>query len=302
MPEKKKLIYILGTMRSGTTLLCSLLGEANGAVAVGEPHQLLRGRKQHYICSCGNNLDVCDFWKPIFSSHVTRDEFAILSDSLNLFRPFVTTLHEFLALVGFKGLISQQVLDVLRRFYEGIYEVSGASVIIDDSKLLNHLFLLRELNLFDIYVIHLVRDPRAVAFSWARKKETRIPGRFMVTYPPFVSAGKWFRVHLLNLLAHGFVDQDHFLRLRYEDLAQNPQQVMEAINNKFGLTSQLVFDEQNDFYANKDVHLLFSNSSSPQKGINHVRFDSEYKRKASWGLKAVVTFVCWPLMVLFGYR
>ena len=60
---------------------------------------------------------------------------------------------------------------VLIPLYEAIAEVARARVVVDSSKLPTYAMLLDGIEGVDVRVAHLVRDPRAAAFSWQRKKE-----------------------------------------------------------------------------------------------------------------------------------
>ncbi len=63
--------------------------------------------------------------------------------------------------------------------YEHLVDVTGARVIVDASKRLEDAAVLAGLPLVDHHVLHIVRDPRAVVFSWSRLKSS--PDR--VKYP-----------------------------------------------------------------------------------------------------------------------
>src|SRR5438067_9142701 len=54
--------------------------------------------------------------------------------------------------------------------YRAIADVTGAKVVVDSSKRPSDAALLPLLEGVDPYFIHLVRDPRAVAFSWRGQK------------------------------------------------------------------------------------------------------------------------------------
>src|SRR4028119_1802817 len=66
---------------------------------------------------------------------------------------------------------------VLERLYRAIQRVSGAGVIVDSSKRFSYAVLLSLLPFGDLRVVHLVRDSRAVAYSWARSSESTVGRR-----------------------------------------------------------------------------------------------------------------------------
>ena len=57
-----------------------------------------------------------------------------------------------------------------RFLYSSIMARTGCSVIVDSSKFASYGHLLASNPAFDVRVIHLVRDSRAVAHSWQRRK------------------------------------------------------------------------------------------------------------------------------------
>lgn len=297
---RKKLIYIAGTMRSGTTLLCRLLGESNDTIALGEPHNLLRHLNGFNTCSCGEDVEKCRFWSKIFLNQTNKEEFIAVRDELTLNVKGKTALQELLLMIGIDFYTTKKQIELLHRFYSKIYLTTKASVLIDDSKVLQYLYILKELDLFDIYVIHLIRDPRAVAFSWARKKVTQ-NNQYMMTHSPIISAIKWFRTHLFILISHGFVNSERYIQIRYEDLTANPSDVLKKINQTLGLINPIIFNQKNEFYIQKEDHLLFSNPSTLKMGPNIIKLDAEFRKKGKWWSNTLVTLICWPLMVWFNY-
>src|SRR5215510_10620705 len=66
MPGKLKIIYVVGTGRSGSTLLGRILGEASGFVHVGELQFFWkRGIMGAGPCSCGLAIPNCDHWQSV---------------------------------------------------------------------------------------------------------------------------------------------------------------------------------------------------------------------------------------------
>ena len=58
----------------------------------------------------------------------------------------------------------------LGKLYRAVQETTGSRVIVDSSKLPSYGYVLGMTPGVDLYVVHLVRDPRAIAYSWLRKK------------------------------------------------------------------------------------------------------------------------------------
>ena len=62
--EKVKIIYILGSGHSGTTMLEILLSHHPQAISIGEawvlPKRLTTA--SHVVCACGVPFSECEFW------------------------------------------------------------------------------------------------------------------------------------------------------------------------------------------------------------------------------------------------
>ena len=110
----------------------------------------------------------------------------------------------------------------IEQVLERISEATGASVFVDTSKAPDFAVALSELSNVDLYVLNLVRDPRAVACSWYKKKRS-----FSALIK---NARDWLR-RQQQLEAWRSDLGDRFMIVRYEDLAANPVDTIEAIAN-----------------------------------------------------------------------
>src|SRR6185436_15662226 len=102
---------------------------------------------------------------------------------------------------GYKAKL-QAYTDVLGRLYQGINHVSGGRIIVDSSKVPPFAFLINQVPQVDLHVVHLVRDSRATAYSWQRKKirpEIHWKTEYMAQYSPVRSALEWT---VMNGLLH----------------------------------------------------------------------------------------------------
>ena len=75
---KRKILYVAGYGRSGSTLLCAVLGAPEHTVPVGE----FKGLFSHYatgrVCSCNKVLSECPFWCAV------ADDFKVAHPDLTL--------------------------------------------------------------------------------------------------------------------------------------------------------------------------------------------------------------------------
>lgn len=101
---------------------------------------------------------------------------------------------------------------------------SGASVLVDASKSWQRLALLSKSRDFDLRVIHMLRDGRAVYNSYRRKYRR-----------PVFALTKWPRFTVAALLLRRGFPASTWLDLRYEDLATNPELSLAGVCTFLGL-------------------------------------------------------------------
>src|SRR6185503_18486197 len=80
------------------------------------------------------------------------------------------------------------------RLYAAVAEVAGAEVIVDASKWPGQALALQRGADTEICLLHLVRDPRGVAYSWAKQVQRPHAGEHesvMATNNPATGAGRW---------------------------------------------------------------------------------------------------------------
>ena len=92
-----------------------------------------------------------------------------------------------------EGLLdSQQAMVDFLNLVMAEPDIAKLPIMIDSSKWPTYGFLLSTIESFDMYVLHLVRDPRACAFSWQRKKEIE-PGKYLdIQSPTFTTSSTDF--------------------------------------------------------------------------------------------------------------
>ncbi|MDJ0812417.1 MAG: sulfotransferase [Woeseiaceae bacterium] len=103
---------------------------------------------------------------------------------------------------------------------ESLSRVTGARTFVDSSKAPAYARELSTLPGLDVYVLNLVRDPRAVACSWYKKKRS-IPALVK-------NARDWLR-RQQQLEDWSAELGERFMTVRYEDLAAAPQETIATI-------------------------------------------------------------------------
>src|SRR4051794_28113289 len=182
-----KVLSIVGPGRSGTTILASVLGEAEGFMSVGELRWLWRrGLLERRSCGGGVPPAECPVWSRIVpgvldGAGATASGVAAAQDELSSRRHRLRAIRS--AAGGEDGWEALDLVrDVTGRLVSAIAGTTGAMVIVDSSKRAQDAAVLAALDDVDHYVLHMVRDPGAVAFSWQRRGKNRPPAR--PTPPP----------------------------------------------------------------------------------------------------------------------
>ena len=63
----RKILYISGSGRSGTTLIGNILGQVDGICNAGQIFDVwTRGVESNVLCGCGKNFHECELWREVF--------------------------------------------------------------------------------------------------------------------------------------------------------------------------------------------------------------------------------------------
>jgi hypothetical protein len=220
-----KLIYIGGYGHSGSTLLEYLLTGCTELVACGEVASVVRDRLKKKHCTCGRRSEACPIWSQVLSSGA----------------PLTEKTHEALTL----ALLARAG----KRF----------DLMVDSTKTaLGHAlapFRLRRALGEDFLLVHLVRDPRAVAWSAIKKTERRKMTVNRRLYCARVALA-WSAANLACEL-FGLFHPKQYLRLRYEDFVAAPREKLDRIfqrmlpGAKFHAATLGVTDNRHQLYGNR---------------------------------------------------
>jgi hypothetical protein len=312
MTEQVPVLYIGGHGRSGSTIMAQTLGQIPGFVNVGELWQVWhRGLRENERCGCGHPFYSCEFWRAV------GDEAFGGWDNVDVnkmvaFRPYLEGLRytPHYALAANSGIRSRKISTlleecgpVLERLYRAIQRVSGARVIVDSSKLSSYAVLLSLLPFANLRVVHLVRDSRAVAYSWQRTKESPavVGGRLMPRMSPAKASRRWSLQNYSYGLLSGFASLS---RLRYEDFVDDPTFYLAETLSRAGFDVET--GSLHDVVHGREIspsvdHTVSGNPSRFRTGKIELRLDEEWKGRMRSADKNVVTALTAPLLLKYGY-
>lgn len=238
---RPRVLYVGGSAKSGTTLLGALLGEIPTLFDAGELNLLWeKWRRPGERCGCGERLTECEFWAAVMAEveedGVEPARMARLAGRLDRTRRLLRTAGRRL-----RRRTAAEWAELgagTARLYRSVYRRSGAEFVVDNSKLTTHLMLLSECSDAELRLLHLVRDGRAVAYSWERMRRLQSAG---------LDQGRGMRHHgsavadlaiwqlqnlLLDRLARGCA---YAATIRYEDLAASPGPTLAAGLRRLGI-------------------------------------------------------------------
>jgi hypothetical protein len=186
----------------------------------------------------------------------------------------------------------------LSQLYPAIHEVTGARVIIDTSKSPFFGLLLTRLG-FPVHVVHLVRDPRAVAYSWV--KSVGDPDWEFVRLPrPDEVARRWDRTQLLVTLLRGGASS--FQTVRYEDFAATPGPVVARIRRQVSLVADAHGIPPDGRVELPMIHSACGNPNQLKDTHVTIRVDERWRRELDPKVCALVSRRTWPLRWVYRYR
>ncbi len=304
-------LYIGGRGRSGSTILARTLGQIPGVVNVGELSQLWsRGLRENERCGCGQPFHSCEFWRAVgdeaFGGWDNVDVDKLVGFMPYLERQRYAPHYALAAKTSIRtrkmNTVIQECGSILERLHRAIQRVSGAGVIVDSSKRWSYAVLLSMLPFADLRVMHLVRDSRAVAFSWGRIKESPAVagGRLMPRMSPAKASRAW---SLQNYSYDFFSGFAHLSRLRYEDFVSNPTLYLAETLIRVGFdveADSLPVVRGREISVSVD-HTVSGNPGRFRRGNIELQLDEEWRVKMRGADMNVVTTLTAPLLLKYGY-
>lgn len=306
--ERPKVLYIAGWGRSGTTLLDNLVGSHHGVFTAGEvtcmwQMSFVEGR----LCGCGVPLLDCPLWRAILERAFDGE----LPDPGRLLELQRTAIPVWrtpsLVAAARRGQVDRGVAeytDVLSRIYRAIAAETGASVVVDASKRPPDAVATGLARGIDPYLLHMIRDPRACAFSWQRTMaEPDTAGQsFMTRHGRLMNIGHWVSWNLASEMVGGVYPDGHYQRLRYEDFMADPRGTMDRVLAFLGepvVDSPFVDRSTARLPGN---HTVAGNPKRFRTGEVRIRLDDEWRYRQSPVDRRTATALSLPLLPRYGYR
>jgi hypothetical protein len=333
-----KVLKIVGLGRSGSTILDVVLGNHPQIESVGEVGNLvgsgwisqesLRGmdpeRLRVPLCTCGKRLDVlyvdtpdeaCPFWSSVRREWVERtdrdsiESYPKLQEAFELksrwsrygLDPLPRLLYE-------KRRPSAQFRSYARltlAFFESIRAVSGKPILVDSSKSEAGALAWGMVPGIDLYVVHLVRDGRAVITSLRKSFEKDLQAGIMWDHkgrPMWKTVVRWIVRNLASEWVCTQLGPKRTMRLRYEDFVADPKTALERIGSLIELDLTEVADAASSGKPMHAGHNIGGNRTK-KSGFITLRPDAEeWKSALSPAEQRLSWMLMGWLMSRYGYK
>lgn len=304
MSDVVRVLYIAAWGRSGSTLLHDALGQVKGLFSAGELQYVWgRSLRENRLCGCGKRFRDCSLWQEIFLDAFGGFD-AVDSSRLEVLSSHVRTRHlPWLAIADPSAELRSRLAEYLgsvERLYGAIARRSGCRVIVDSSKAPSYAYLLSLIPTIELNVVHLVRDPRGVAYSWQRRKIEPDTGEEMARYGVVKSSLLWaiWNIGVGRVLGSRARST---MVLRYEDFVSEPRQSLEKVLElveESAAELPLVGDAEMQLDAR---HSTTGNPNRFRTGSVRLRPDRAWETRLSWLDRWLVTILDAPLLLHYGY-
>jgi hypothetical protein len=294
-------LYLLGKGRSGSTLLAMALGELDGFFAAGELRFFWRrGVLEQRRCACGLPVPECEVWGEVAERVAGVDAEQAAADAEAVFR--WTAAPKLLSGRTRSWAPLQRWAEATGLLVEAVADVTGAEVVVDSSKWPTDPGVLGQVPVVRAFPVLLVRDPRAVAWSWQRTKahyDLDVP-RDMDRYPAWHSAVSWDARTLVSDLAARRSRRPRSV-VRYEDFTADPKGTLDAVAALVGRHPDVGAVLDGATLKVTAGHTVAGNPTRFGGGELTIRPDTEWEDHLPARDRRLVTALTWPLRRHYEY-
>jgi hypothetical protein len=308
--QRPRVLLIVGSGRSGSTLFERALGGVTGVAALGElVHMWDRAVRDDELCACGQPFGACPFWFAVgqraFGGWDRVDADTIVSER----HAVVRTRHVPLLLTSSPSARWRNQRDHLAGELTAVLAAaqaeSGARLLVDSSKMPAYAALLMRADV-DLHCVQVVRDPRGVANSLGKtvvRPEATETEDIMHRTGAAESALWWsaFDVVTSALRAARRVP---FTTVRYEDFVSDPRGTVSRVLRLAGLDvtgGDLAHIDGDRIVLGTD-HQVAGNPVRFRTGEVRVRFDDAWRQQLSARDRRVVGLLTAGLRHRYRYH
>ena len=224
-----RLIYIMGTARSGSTILEIMLAAGPGVFGAGEiSHIFQDGFLADNPCACGRPATRCAVWGGLLA-RLGWSAGRIAEEAANLRAVEAHGAFPRLLLHLTPRPVWRRYADSQRNLIEGLAHITGAQTVVDSSKYAGRALALGRIFPADLSVVGLTRSPEGLLAAFQKpnpdeQKPKSILGAAL--YYLYVTTAVRITASLLGRRA---------MLLRYEDLAADPAGTLLSLERWSGM-------------------------------------------------------------------
>jgi hypothetical protein len=293
---QRKLIFITGASRSGTTLLSFVLRN----------HRAVFGLKElQYFGEAWDPRATQRRFSRAQAIDATASILACQAHGILAARITAAQRREAVALVDSLGKAESDPAAVFAATVHELAQAAGKSIPCEQTP--RNIFYARALlEIYpDAHVVHIVRDPRAVMASqkmrWQQRRLAASGAAFpryetlrvWVNYHPYTVAGLWSRA---TDAALALAEHPRVTLLRFEDLVQQPEATVRGLCSRLGLdydARMLDVGQINSSYQ--------SSAGGARRGLHATAID-KWREVLTRTEIAIAERDCGPLMRRFSYE
>lgn len=310
--HKRTVLFIAGWGRTGSTVLGNILGQLPAFCFVGELANVWTcGVVDNAPCGCGVRFRDCEMWRAVFQRAFGGIDGAHARRMMELRKRWPNNKALLLRSALGQGILpdvpdpdAAEYAEGLRRLYDAIGEYAEGRIIVDSSKLPSYALAVGSLPNVDLRLVHLVRDPRATAYSWLRRIDA-VENMATKRLAVWQSSAQWTSWNATtDIVAKALALPA--MRLSYEDFVQQPR---EAVLSALKLVRDIVAVETDDlpFVSPHEVelhstHNVWGNLRYRQRvGRVGIVPDDEWNTGLTPLARLVIAGLTYPLARKYGY-
>ncbi|MGH7775628.1 MAG: sulfotransferase [Candidatus Dormibacterales bacterium] len=293
-----RILYIAGAGRSGTTVVANALNEVPGYFHAGELQSLwsIAARGTLHTCGCGLEIRRCPVWSAVLGFPLS-DGRSVAEAAPEAVRALETDRTP-AALLRHVARPGGPRPPAYRRFaglaYQAVAAVSGARVIVDSSKGPQDAASLTCIEGVEPFLVQVVRDPRAVAYSWLHPK-AHLQRRGVVE-----STARWLQANR-GADAVARLLPGRSLRVCYETFVSSPAPALRAILELLG-DGDLSVPVEGTTLRLSGNHTLIGNPGRDTSGPVPLLLDRRWESGLPRWQALAISGATMPLMRRYGCR
>lgn len=289
------LIYLMGSGRSGSTILSVILGDNEHIETLGELHHLHHILSEGKECSCGKKVAVCPFWGEQLKKG-TGEKY----ESANLYDPKEETKaeiekHKYILplWLGIKFKKEEKLVSATGELLHKISSSTKTKYLLDSSKYIARYLLMKRMKNTRVKSIFLVRDLRGVVLSFKKKVQT--------SQSPLKTIIYYLYVNMMGELVYLFGNKQDIIKVRYEDFMNAPDKVLVRLEKflEVDFTNEL-----NKMQTGQDFAIPHFIGGNRLVKADKIKFkgDKDWRTKLSTMEKFGYYLIALPINILNGYR